>query len=299
MHGASIISASHAGIEVPVPQISLLASMSFVFSPHSLYRMPAHFGPTPGPRQGPDGKPFEWIEQPARSLAVVSFLSDAKHLQALLPPGFEVDGEPVVTVEVQHWRQLAWLAGRGYNTLGVKFPVRFHSTRDRVRGAFLAVLWETMPDAILSGREELGYNKIFADIDAPRVQRNLHAYAASWFGHRFVEIDIAAEADVAPDQIPRAQGDGILHFKYIPATGDAAVPDAAYATLTPLGGNTRIERARTGTGSVRFLPTSWEQMPTQFHIVNALAALPQLEPRSAYLVESVGARDLSDQRRLG
>ncbi|WP_038937212.1 hypothetical protein [Bradyrhizobium japonicum] len=29
-----------------------------------LYRMPAHFGPTPGPRQGPDGRPFDWSQLP-------------------------------------------------------------------------------------------------------------------------------------------------------------------------------------------------------------------------------------------
>ncbi|XAH24630.1 acetoacetate decarboxylase family protein [Xylophilus sp. GW821-FHT01B05] len=272
--------------------------MPFEFRPGHLYRMPAHFGPTPGPRQGPDGQPFDWSEQPHRSLATVSFLSDAHSLQELLPPGFEIDGEPVVTIEVQHWTQLAWLAGRGYNTLGVKFPVRFTGKQDRAAGHFLAVLWENMPDAILSGREELGYNKIFASIEPPRIQQKAHTFSASWFGHRFVEIDINTEAEAPLGTAPRMPGDGILHFKYIPGTGEGAEPDAAYATLTPPGGKTRITRVQTGQGRARFLPTSWAQMPTQFHIINALAALPQLEWRTAYLVESIGARDLSDQRRL-
>ena len=39
-------------------------------------------------------------------------------------------------------------------------------------------------------------------------------------------------------------------------------------------------------------------MPTQYNIVNAFAALPIVEYRDASVTQSVGAKDLSDQRML-
>ena len=40
-----------------------------------------------------------------------------------------------------------------------------------------------------------------------------------------------------------------------------------------------------GTGSIEWHELTWEQNPTQFHIVNALAALPVLEQRPALVTK--------------
>jgi hypothetical protein len=265
-----------------------------------LFRMPAHFGPTPGPRQGPDGSAFDWTHQPRRTLAVARFLSEESALQRLLPPGFVLEGEPVVTVEVQYWTALAWLAGRGYNTLGVKLPVRYRGGRETRVGQFLAVLWENMPDAIVSGREELGYNKLYAEIPAPRELDGVQQHGASWFGHPFVELELSGLAEAPLDAAPRVPGDGILHHKYLPRTGCPGAADADYVTLTPAtGGRTRFLRCQSADAQVRFLPATWAQLPTLHHIVNALAALPVLAPRGGFVGHSVGAKDLSDQRIVG
>jgi hypothetical protein len=272
--------------------------MTFEFDPARLYRMPAHFGPTPGPRQGPDGHPFDWTSQPDRTLHTWSFLTDEAALEPLLPPGFALHGEPVVTVELQLWRNLAWLAGRGYNTLGVKVPARFHGRENNVDGQLLLVIWENLPDAIISGREELGYNKIYASIDDVRDHGGKSSSAARWFGHRFMSLSQQDLQTIDPKDLPRPGGSGVLNFKYIPGTGANAAPDACYVTLTPPGGHLKITDAAVGRGQVRFLPTRWEDMPTQFHIVSALAALPQLESRPGYRIRSYGARDLADQVRL-
>ncbi len=261
-----------------------------------LFRMPAHFGPTPGPRQGPDGCPFDWTEQPLRALIATSFLTDAQALQRLLPPGFELDGEPIVTVEIQYWTALAWLAGRGYNTLGVKLPVRYLGKKQTYSGQFLAVIWENMPDAIISGREELGYNKLYAEIPEPHVQAGCHIYGAQWFGHPFMTLELSELTEAPLTSAPRVPGDGIFHHKYIPRTGSPREADADYITLTPpVGGKTRFLQVETGKSEVRFLPSTWAQLPTLHHIVNALAALPILESRGGLRARSVGAKDLSDQ----
>ncbi|WP_164940747.1 acetoacetate decarboxylase family protein [Bradyrhizobium zhanjiangense] len=274
--------------------MSELSNPSSLIEP--LYRMPAHFGPTPGPRQGPDGGPFDWSDQPKRTLIVARFLSEESALQRLLPSGFIVDGEPVVTVEIQYWTALAWLAGRGYNTLSLKLPVSYHGRQRRWTGHFLAVIWENMPDAIISGREELGYNKLYAEIPEPRVLDGCHHYSAHWFGNSFMTLELSALTDAPLESAPRVPGDGILHHKYVPRTGCRGQADADYVTLTPsVGGKTRFLRCKTAEVKLRFLTTTWQQLPTLHHIVNALAAVPILESRGGLWAQSVGARDLSDQ----
>ena len=263
------------------------------------YRSPVHFGPMPGPRQGPNGKPFDMREQPHRILAVTSFLSEAAALERLLPAGMELDGEPVVTVEVQVFSHLAWLAGRGYSTLNVKLPVRFKGKKDQASGQFLVVIWENMADPIISGREELGYGKMFADIAPERIAHGSHTFTASWGGHQFFEMNLSEMSEVDEASYPKAKGDGILHVKYVPGTPHGAPPDAHYVTMTPHG-NSHLKwlRVMRGKGQSRFIKSTWEQMPTLFRIVTTLADLPVIEHRGSMHGESRGGKDLSDQRRL-
>ena len=42
----------------------------------------------------------------------------------------------------------------------------------------------------------------------------------------------------------------------------------------------------------------WEDMPTQYNIVNCLAELEILEYRGATITQTIGGKDLSDQRIL-
>ncbi|MEO8451781.1 MAG: acetoacetate decarboxylase family protein, partial [Gemmatimonadota bacterium] len=143
--------------------------MSYVLRPDRLYMMPTHFGPSCGPRQGPEGERFT-AARPAKQVKYgVSFRTSREQLDELLPPGFQVEGDPIVTVEASYLTELAWLAGRGYNIVSVRFPALFQGKRDRASGPFLAVLWENLCDPILTGREQLGYSKLYADIPPPRV----------------------------------------------------------------------------------------------------------------------------------
>jgi hypothetical protein len=53
-----------------------------------------------------------------------------------------------------------------------------------------------------------------------------------------------------------------------------------------------------GEGTVQFHEASWEDMPTMFHIANALHNLEVKEYLGAMMVKTVGGKDLSDQRIL-
>ena len=182
--------------------------------------------------------------------------------------------------------------------MGVHIPVSYSGQSESARGPLLLVMWENFTDAILTGREELGYAKVFADLPQPTMRDGGRSYTASWWGHQFFSMDID-ELIPAPTPTPRpAAIDGVLHYRYFPAVNDTESADVSQVTITPPDATPTIESYHRGTGSARFIPSSWEQMPTQHQIVNALAALPVIEPRGATLALLRGAKDLSDVRVL-
>lgn len=277
--------------------------MAYRFQPGRIYRMPTHFGPAMGPRQGPDGRKFECEDNPKTTTLAVSFLTNRDQLAALLPERFEVAGEPVVTVQASYMTEIEWLAGRGYNILGVSFPTTFHGEIDQVTGSFLSVLWENLTDPILTGREELGFAKIYCELPEPTVLRGKWHATASWLGFKFLDLEVDQLRQQSAAEIAAAkQADtsaGQLHYKYVPRTGEWGMADAAYACLSPAGHSNLVVQERwIGEGTVKFRPARWEDMPTQYPIVNAFHALEIKAYRGASMTKSVGGEDLSTQRIL-
>ncbi|MYE27843.1 MAG: hypothetical protein F4X87_11660 [Chloroflexi bacterium] len=277
--------------------------MPYPLDPDKMYRMPTHFGPRAGPRQGPDGRKFACIDNPYGTAYSVSFLTNANQLEAFLPPGFALDGEPVVTVSTNHMTAIEWLAGRGYNVLGLTFPARFDGDVDHVRGSFLTVLWENLTDPILTGREEIGFSKIYCELPPPVHLHGSFHLMASWMGFKFLDLHVGGLRQLSSEEIEARQSgaatDGTLHYKYMPRTGEWGAADVAYPVLTPAANsNQRILEQHVGSGAIQFHRARWEDMPTQYNIVNAFADLEILAYRGASLTKTVGGKDLSDQRIL-
>ena len=271
------------------------------FKPGTIYRMPATFGPRTGPRQGPDGGKFANVDYPKATTIAVSFLSDAAQLEALLPAGFTLAGEPVVSVSASYTTEIEWLAGRGYNMLGVRIPATFRGAQDEVTGSFLAVLWENLTDPILTGRDELGVPKIWCELPEPELEGDSVRISASWLGFRFLDVGISGLVEQSVENLVAQQGSGAgdLHLKYIPRTAAWGEADACYVTHIPAATpNKKITQQWSGNGDVRFRPARWEDMPTQYNIVNALAALEVIEYRRATMSRTVGGKDLGDVRIL-
>jgi hypothetical protein len=277
--------------------------MTYEFAPGMMYRMPTHFGPRTGPRQGPDGSRFACKDNPKTTAVSLSFLSEARQLEAFLPPGIELSGEPLVTVTALYQKEIEWLAGRGYNILGVRIPATFAGRQDKVTGTFLAVLWEDLTDPIITGREELGFAKIYAELPEPEFDGAEVRLHASWLGFRFLDMTVTCAQRQSSDEIAAftesQAGAGDLHYKYVPRTGEWGTADVEYVTYSPARPtNQRIERRRTGTGTLQFHTARWEDMPTQYNIVNALAGLEIVEYRGASVAKSIGSKDLKDTRIL-
>lgn len=261
------------------------------------YRMPRVFGALAGPRNVPKDKQHLMNRQRAVTLSVTA-RSDAKTLAELLPPACELQGEPTITVEVTFLTNIGWLAGRGYNIVALTIPIAHQSaTRGRLTGLFMPVLWENLADPIITGREELGFAKIYAEIPDPIVIGDSFAAGAAWGGFRFLEI-CATQLQEAPLRIAPATGQ--FHYKFIPRTGNQREADVEYleysapsTSMTSYGGM-QVERRQEGRGSFKFHHARWEDVPLQYPIINALAELPILHWLEASVTYSSASGSIGD-----
>ena len=126
---------------------------------------------------------------------------------------------------------------------------------------------------------------------------------ASWLGFKFLDINISGlrrQSSEEIDAMPANQsGDGILHYKYMPRTGDWGQADIAYPVLTPGDyPNRKVIERHVGDGRLQFHRARWEDLPTQYNIVNAFADLQIVEYCGASVTKTIGGKDLSDQRIL-
>jgi hypothetical protein len=277
--------------------------MTVEFKTGVRYRMPAVFGPAPGPRQKADGTPWKPEETGTMNCQwlTVSYLTQRTKLERLLPPGCVLRGDPVVSVSLSFFSNLYWLAGRGYGIIYVDFPVTYTGKTETIAGAFCPVLWEGIPDAIMTGREELGFAKLFADI--PRLKRDMQAGTAggeaSWFGHKFFEIEVHGLKEASGEKrLPGTDG-AAIHYKYMPRTsiGGREGRDVGYVTTSlPLPGvkgndspikfeDSNFKKWKGSGGTVQFHRATFEQLPTSFHVVNGMVELDIVEYVGAEMVE--------------
>ena len=249
----------------------------FKFDPQSHYMMPAHFGPRVSKGSARYGDV---------TTMAVTYLTDRDMLARYLPEPFEVGQEPLISVSYSMYREIEWLAGGSYNVVGVSASAVFSGEVDHLEGIFSLVMWENLTDPILVGREVFGIPKIYAEIEDHTIFQGEWRTSASYRGHKIVDIMVK---DLNPVTHGQTEGvGGLMCFKYIPKIGEPGA-EVSYATLFPASGTTK--EAWIGTGEVRWHHLTWEQNPTQYHIVNALEELPIIEYRAAMVTK--GSSDLS------
>ncbi len=166
----------------------IVMSSNFIYK--KMYRMPIQFGPSIGPRQVPDGVYLDYTDSPNTTTLAVSFRSNPEQLEALLPECFTLGEVPIVTISCSQMTNIDWLAGRGYSMLGVTFPAKYSGKKDNLQGLFLCVLFENMCEPIITGREELGFSKVYSEISGPLVSEDKAKVSASWQGFKFLDIEV-------------------------------------------------------------------------------------------------------------
>jgi hypothetical protein len=267
---------------------------------HEYRRMPAHFGPSFGPRNWPVGMEFDHAAFPLSSRFAIHFRTDAAMLQAMLPKGLSLAGEPIATVEFVELRHIQWLAGRNYNTLSFSYPVIFHGRDGDVTALFRSVIFESLPDAVITGREELGTSKLWADLPDPVRQDDRISYRAAWGGFEFAQLSIAhLEEHEQPLVIPGyPQTSGIINYKYMPRTGKLNEADVSCFTFWEHYSDSgmTVDKVYIGDADFAFRTSRWEDLPTLCTVVNRLADLPVNEIVLAELVEARGQGTIGNAR---
>lgn len=268
--------------------------MGFTPNPDHRYRMPVVFGPAVGPRQRPGGGMWSLEETGTMNAEwmAITYRTDPEKLAALLPPGMSLRGEPLLSVSCAWFKNLYWLAGRGYGILSLDFPVTYQGKTETLDGSFCPVIWEGQPEAILTGRDEMGFPKLFCDM--PEIawdrEKGTASCETSWFGFKFFDITLTDMVeDDAPPSLPGSGGGAAMYYKYVPRTNPrkGGGADVAYVTTpAPRPGEGRpdaisfegydFKRWRAN-GSFNWHRATFEQLPTTFHIVNTIADLPCLE----------------------
>jgi len=251
----------------------------FSIDPHATYLMPAHFGP-----RYTGEKTSGWYHDV--TVVAVPFKTERDKLAALLPAGFQLADEAVVTVYYACNKNIDWLAGRGYNMVGVNARTVFVGADAPMEGNYSLVIWENLTDPILVGREVQGIPKIYAEIPDHQIQEGVWRCSASHFDNKIVDLCAEKFVEVPADEVSaamRAQAgkEHPLTWRYLPAVGGFGAPSLSEVVTFP--SENIFDSVMVGEGSVTWNTLTWEENPTQFHIVNTMERLPVVEYLPAIL----------------
>ncbi|MDD4483507.1 MAG: acetoacetate decarboxylase family protein [Methanoregula sp.] len=233
-------------------------------------RMPAHF------RKGvPAGGACPYDDC---TTLEISYLTNGEKLRTCVPEEFEIS-RPVVMIMYQKCNGVQWMGGSEYSLATVSIPVRYMETKDPISGVYHLVLWEDKTEPIIGGREEAGMPKIFADIPEYRQRGNELAVNLSHDGRTFLEMNLTREREYTAGELAglNANNGRMVQFgwRYIPKIGPYPGPALSEATYYPVDNAYTSVSACTGT--VTWTVPKWQDHPTQYDILAALADLPVQE----------------------
>ncbi|KAI8937429.1 hypothetical protein NX059_005152 [Plenodomus lindquistii] len=285
-----------------------------------LWRMPTSFGPMPGPRQDFQGRPRDGSRATFET-ASIKFKSSGTVLRNMFPTAKLKFAAPdtvvYATFAATKLGNLEWLGGRGYSHFGL-YIHGVQYTKDNgetVVGTYLPVLFENLADPILSGRDELGFPKLFAEL-SEKVEGDSYTLEAGWMDSKFGTMTLSGlrespatngEATTALFP-PLPKDEGLLFHKYIPTTAstgsdERGKADVDYTAFLPGAEDAKtVERKITksltaSSADLKFDALDWKALPTLHHVIERLAEVPVFEVVEAKYVEGTGVSDVSSVRR--
>jgi acetoacetate decarboxylase len=216
----------------------------------------------------------------------ITYLTDYDALARILPPGFSPTKEPTVMVNYTASLGIDYMAGRGYNLVGVDAFVRFDGETDHLEGCFAFVLWMDKYLPMAMGREIMGAPKILSHVPAMRLIDGRKCFSLSEEGSLLIDGEFWGLKELSKNEITArlAAGGGKqwLSWKYIPnVTSNGA--DISCPTYLPVKRDVR--QMWSAQGKLKFHETSWENAPLSGPIVNKLMQLPIIKYLDAWVQE--------------
>ncbi|WP_373839595.1 acetoacetate decarboxylase family protein [Methanospirillum sp.] len=254
------------------------------------YMMPVHFG----------GNVFskEYKAQQKATTLMMTFETDRAVLEQYIPEELELLA-PEVQVGFTRLSEINWLAGGQYILVAVSAPVRFNGKKDNVDATFPLVVWENLTDPILTGREQTGIPKIFADIGDLHVFQSHYATSISYGGNTFLTMKFVSEGLMTGRDLEQARSDlrslDNIGWRYIPKVG---APGADLSQFIYFPQWLEVEKVYAGKGTFQWTELSQMQNPRQYHIIKALASLPVKKVIYSALAEGEIFLDTSMSRVL-
>ncbi|PSK48602.1 Ubiquinone biosynthesis monooxygenase COQ6, mitochondrial [Elsinoe australis] len=269
------------------------------------YRQPLSFGPSPGPRQpqnflrGIRSHAMEW-----QQVHTIRFTTSGTFLKTLFPTDqFEFTSPATVqqaSFTCCSLRDMVWLGGTGYNHCGLYIHGVKYTAKDGTvkSGTFLPMLFESLTDPIVTGREELGAPKWGCDIDISPEDPDASGTTKiemGWRGRKFGNLVWEGLEEREEEVVPKPQpDDGMLMYKYVPAVGQPGKADAEYAVFDPFmqpgtskDGQTNGAQAnghdetkpkaktlRARNARIEWDARDWETLPTVHHIIDGFKQVP-------------------------
>ncbi len=232
-----------------------------------IYMMPAHFGGRPGGMTST-------IYHDTLS-ATLRYKTDRTALEALIPDGFELAAPEIMVSAIMN-RGVEWMAGEAYNIVAVNAPVTYRDVSQTISGWYSLVVWENKTTPILTGREQTGIPKIYAEVEDFRFLNDEMRSWVHYAGHSFCDLHFSNIREATPQE--RAEIDGEfksmnwMAWRYIPDPGESGGTALSQATIFPQ----EFESSRVRLADAQCIwsmPPIWKN-PIQAHIIARIEALP-------------------------
>lgn len=262
----------------------------FRLDKNSTYMMPAHFG----------GGAFDPTYKATMQAVLLNmaFETDRAALEQYIPEELELLF-PEVQISLNQLTEINWLSGGHYNLVGVSSPVRFNGKKDHVDASYPLVMWENQTAPILTGREQTGVPKIFADIENLHILKPYYASSVSYEGNTFLTMNFEAGGEITGRDFERVKSQmkvlDLIGWRFIPKVG---APGADLSQFIYFPQWMEVRKAWTGTGTFRWTELTPMQNPRQYHIISALASLPVKKMTRAILAEGEVVIDTLHSRVL-
>lgn len=259
-------------------------------------RAPLSFGPSPGPRQDHIGRARNLGEFLYKT-SYVTFKTHKSYISTLLPSdelSIDTDGSwATATLSVTRLANLSWLGGRGYsffalyihNVTGNEKSLTEASTNGEVgtenkkKGDFVPVMFENKADPIITGREELGFSKVFATLEDTSLASS-YTLSAGWEGTEFCSLTLEDLVEMPSAELTTHAP--TLHWKVTTSSKESGHNYRGTVTVHPPFLTLEGQREwKASSAKVKFTDLEGQQLvqafPTLAHIIEGLRSIKIVE----------------------